>query len=80
MHDNLFRFGIKLWLLASSKSRFIWRIKVYFGEGTGAGPHGLGYHVVERMVVGLEYRGHHLVVDNLFASVNLFHELMVQGV
>jgi len=28
---------------------------------------------------GLEHRGHHLVIDNLFASVNLFHKLMVDG-
>ena len=36
------RFGIKAWLLASSKSRFVYTIEVYFGEGTGGGPHGLG--------------------------------------
>ena len=80
MPDKPVRFGIKVWLLASSKSRFVWQMEVYFGEGTGAGPHGLGYHVVERMVRGLEYRGHCLVIDNFFASVNLFHELMVKGI
>ena len=37
-----------------------------FGEGIGAGPHGLGYHVVERMVRGLENRGHCLVIDNFY--------------
>ena len=56
MPDKPVRFGIKVWLLASSKSRFVWQMEVYFGEGTGAGPHGLGYHVVERMVKGLEHR------------------------
>ena len=80
MPDKHVRFGIKVWLLASSKSRFVWQMEVYFGEGTGAGPHGLGYHVVERMVRGLEYRGHCLVIDNSFASVNLFHELMCKGI
>ena len=44
------------------------------------GEHGLGYHVVERMVAGLHHRGHCLVVDNLFASVNLFHDLMVDRI
>jgi len=73
-------FGIKVWMLVSSKSRFVWRIEVYFGEGTGVEEHGLGYHVVQKMVAGLENRGHILVVDNLFASVNLFHELMVNGI
>lgn len=80
MPDKPVRFGIKVWLLASSKSRFVWRIEVYFGEGSGSGEHGLGYHVVDRMIKGLEHRGHILVVDNLFASVNLFHHLMVQGI
>jgi hypothetical protein len=73
------RFGIKVWCLASSHSRFISRIEVYEGKGTGLGPHGLGYHVVSRLIEGLDGRGHVVVVDNLFASVNLFHELMVRG-
>jgi len=60
MPDKPVRFGIKVWVLASSKSRFVWKIKVYFGEETGTGPYGLGYHVVERMMAGLEHRGHHL--------------------
>ena len=80
MPDKPVRFGIKVWLLASSKSRFVWQMEVYFGEGTCAGTHGLGYHVVERMVRGLENRGHCLVIDNFFASVNLFHELMCKGI
>ena len=80
MPDKPVRFGIKVWLLASSKSRFVWQMEVYFGEGTGAGPHGLGYHVVERMVKGPENRGHCLVIDNFFASVNLFHDLMCKGI
>jgi hypothetical protein len=80
MPDKPVRFGIKVWLLASSKSRFVWQMEVYFGERTGAGPHGLGYHVIERMVAGLENRGHCLVIDNFFASVNLFHDLMCKGI
>ena len=55
-------------------------MEVYPGEGSGNGEYGLGYHVVDRMVTGLEHRGHCLVVDNLFASVNLFHHLMCQGI
>lgn len=80
MPDKPVQFGIKVWLLASSKTRFVWQMEVSFGEGTGVGPHSLGYHVVERMVKGLENRGYVLVIDNFFASVNLFHELMCQGI
>jgi len=56
MPNKTVRFGIKVSLLASSKSRFLWNIKVYFGEGTGSGPHGLGYHVVEKMFLRLKNR------------------------
>lgn len=78
MPNKPMRFGIKVWILASLKSKFVWKIEVYCGEGTSTGPYRLGYHVVERMMAGLEYRGDHLVIDNLFASVNLFHKLMVE--
>ena len=52
MKDKPIRFRIKVWMLASSKSRFCWRVEVYFGEGTGLKEFGLGYHVVERMTAG----------------------------
>jgi hypothetical protein len=80
MPDKPIFFGIKVWLLASSKNRFIWKMEVYFGEGTGCGEHGLGYHVIDCMMDGLEHGGHCLVVDNLFANVNLFHHLIVRGI
>ena len=53
---------------------------MYLEEDTGRGEHGLGYHVVERMVQGLEGQGHYLVVDNLFANMNLFHHLMTKKI
>jgi hypothetical protein len=80
MPDKPIRFGIKVWLICSSKNRFVWKIEVYLGEGTGGEEHGVGYHVIERMVQGLEGRGHYLVVDNLFVSMNLFHHLMTKGI
>jgi len=33
MPNKAVRFGIKVLVLASSKSRFVWKIEVYFGEG-----------------------------------------------
>lgn len=61
MLNKPIQFGIKMWLLASSKNRFNWKMEVYFGKGTRCGEHGLGYHVVDRMMDGLEHRGHCLV-------------------
>jgi len=29
---------------------------------------------------GTQHRGHHVVLDNLFATMNLFHKLMIKGV
>ena len=66
--------------MASSKNRFIWKIEVYFGEGTSLGEHGLGYHIVDRMMRGLKHQGHYLIVDNQFASINLLHHLMENGI
>lgn len=80
MLDKPLCFGIKCWMLASSKWRFVSNIEVYFGEGTSTSAHRLGYNVVTKMLEGLEGRGHCLIVDNLFASINLFHHLMVEGV
>jgi hypothetical protein len=55
-------------------------MEVYFGESIGLGEHGLRYHVVDRMMRGLEHRGHCVVVDSLFASVNVFYYLMVHDI
>ena len=55
-------------------------MEVYFGEDTGTREYGLGYHVVDWMMAGLEHRGHYLMLDNLFVSLNLFYHLMVNGI
>jgi len=38
---------------------------------------GFVHAVVTRLLHGLHNRGHILVVDNAFSSVNLFYELMI---
>lgn len=79
MRDKPTRFGIKVWALTSSKSRFVTNIEVYLGARIGSSFFGLGQAVVERLLVGTEFRGHILVCDNAFSSVNLFRQLMVNG-
>src|SRR4051794_17849878 len=73
------RFEIKLYTMASGKSRFVSNIEVYLGKGTGLHPHGLGYGVVTRLMEGVHGRRHILVVDNFFSSVRFFHDLMMRG-
>ena len=70
------RFGIKLFLLASSKSCFVTWVEVFMGKGTGYHRHGFSYSVVWRLLNGLHNRGHVLVVDNWST---LFHDLMTVG-
>jgi hypothetical protein len=79
MKDKPHRFGLKIWCVCSSLSRFVLKIEVYEGVGTSSGEQGLGYHVTMRLLEGYEGRGHTIVVDNFFASVRLFHDLMVKG-
>jgi hypothetical protein len=80
MKDKPHRFGLKIWYMYSSHSRFVLSIEVYEGVGTGLGEHGLGYHVTLWLLAGYEGVGYTMVVDNnFFAFVCLFHDLMVLG-
>jgi hypothetical protein len=69
MRNKPTHFGLKLWCLASSTSRYVYNLEVYFGKGTGMGPHGLGHAVVTWLTSGLENLGYIVILDNLFSSV-----------
>ena len=79
MREKPTRFGLKLWCLASSKSRYVYNLSVFLGKGTGKGPHGLGYTVCTEFLKPFYHRGHILVCDNFFSSPRLFHDLQVGG-
>ena len=79
MRDKPVRFGLKLWCLASSKSRYVYNLNVFLGKGTGKGPNGLGYTVCTEFLKPFYHRGHILVCDNFFSSPRLFHDLLVAG-
>ena len=53
---------------------------MYFGEGTRVGKHGLDYDVVEWLLKGLKHWSHYLATNNLFASMNLFYNLIVHSI
>ena len=79
MKDKMHRFGLKIWGMCPSHLQFVPSIEVYEGVGTGLGEHGLGYHVTMGLLDGYENFGHTVVVDNFFAFVRLFYNLMVKG-
>ena len=79
MRDKPVRFGLKLWCLASSKSRYVYNLTVFLGKETGKGPNGLGYTVCTDFLRPFYHRGHILECDNFFSLPRLFHDLLVAG-
>jgi hypothetical protein len=84
MLNKLQKWGIKVWCLSDSKSKYVYDFDIYCGRnGNGAEEPGnvapvegsVATNVVLDLVNGLEGRGHVVVTDNYFTSVGLFTEL-----
>jgi hypothetical protein len=74
------KYGLKVWALASSQSRYVSNAIVYLGAGdVRAENELLGTNVVLMAVRGLEGRGHVIITDNFFTSVRLHTELLKCG-
>lgn len=81
------KWGIKVWCLTDSTSRYVWTFDVYCGankgvpgiKGSKKGEAKQGANVVHALLEGLENRGHIVVMDNFFSSVPLFMELLGKG-
>lgn len=79
--------GYKIWCLAVSVNKYIWNFDVYCGKfftrvGDVAKSNKVGVgmgHKVVRDFMGLEGRGHVIVIDNFFTSVPLLRELLFAG-
>ena len=73
-------FGIKLWLLADSKSGYTIDFKVHTGSADrdpNAAPlsiHGLGYGVLRNLCKSLEGQGYHMFFDNYYTSPQLVRD------
>jgi hypothetical protein len=82
------KWGIKFWVLADSVSKFIFTFKIYCGKnmeadvtiGVPRGEAGAAYGVVMKLLLGLEEKGHCVVMDNYFCSIPLFEELVGKGI
>ena len=81
---RLEKWGVKLWILANSVSKYVYMFDVYCGKNLGVEENRLrprdeanaAHEVVMEMLQGLEGKGHCLVMDNFFCLVHLFKDLV----
>ena len=76
------RFGVKLWMLIESATKFCYQLFVYRGSKYDKVPEkGLGYDIVIRLlrVSNLLNRAYHVVVDNFFTGIQLARDLLSVG-
>ena len=74
------RLGVKNFTVSESSSGYVWDLDVYAGK-TGHDPQkGLAYHVVRKLMQGLEGKGFNLFVDNWYSSPQLFQDLAEVGI
>ena len=85
------RYGIKVWQLASSDSKYCFNLEVYVGKmsnGVGARATkqpvlpwipGTGHGVVSRLTSSLQRRWHIIAIDNFFSSPLLFEDMYKNG-
>ena len=76
------KFGIKLWVLAESKTGYTFNFDVYAGKNGNTEPHknGLAYQVVTKLMEPLLNQGYNLYFDNFYTSVILVKDLLAAGV
>jgi hypothetical protein len=75
------QYGIKIWCLANSVSKYVQKMEVYCGksEECEGEDQNTGYKVVTSLVSGLEHVGHVITCDNWFTSPILFWDLLKLG-
>lgn len=80
--DKPAKFGIKLWVIAESKTGYTWDFDVYAGKAGSDLPtndHGLGYNVVMKLTEPLLNQGYQIYFDNFYTSSVLVKALYLNG-
>lgn len=83
MPNKLIKWGVKIWCLANSLSRYIWDINVYQGaDKKGSTVAKLakdeaqqGMNVVRKLVGPLVGQDHIVIMDDFFTSMDLLENL-----
>lgn len=79
------KWGIKVWCLTDSVTKYVWTFEVYGGAQKGVvlkskkGEAQMGENMVLKLSMGLHGVGRVIVIDNFFLSLNLFEALRVLG-
>nr|XP_039248218.1 piggyBac transposable element-derived protein 4-like isoform X3 [Styela clava] len=75
------RVGIKVWVLAESKTGYVSRLQIYTGKDPSASSEiGQASRVINDLIAPFENLNHHLYVDNFYTSPDLFASLLERGV
>jgi hypothetical protein len=82
------KWGIKIWCLADSITKYVYDFDIYMGKNNVAtqdpplprGGGNLAQGVVLKLMDGLENEGRMVVMDNFFTSIELFQKLHVRGI
>jgi len=83
IRDKPTKWGMKLWVLADSKTGYTYNFDVYLGKTEERSSNGLAYNVVMNLVSFLVTQGslgYRLFVDNFYSSVHLFLDLLKKGI
>ena len=81
------KWGIKVWCLADSCSKFVYNFDIYCGKNLDAkvrivvpqGEASLAHAIVMNLLQGLEEKEHCIIIDNHFSSIGLFKDLALKG-
>ena len=77
--DKPTRFGLKVWVLADSETKYIFRQQIYIAKNPGERAEvGSAMRVIKNLCEGLDSKGHHLYTDNFHTSVVLYQFLLEQ--
>ena len=74
--DKPTRWGMKLWVLADSRSGYTYDFEVYTGKGLPVSKNGLAYDVVIRLWRSLEKQRYHVCFDNFYTGVHIAKDLL----
>ena len=80
--DKPIRFGLKLWVLADTKTGYTYNFFVYLGKKRTHivnSAKGLAYSVVLELIPRLLNQGYRLFVDSFYTTYNLAHDLLKAG-
>lgn len=75
------KYGIKVWALCNSDSKYVQKFEFYIrAQGDEVEEYGQGCHVVSRLLEVFEHKGHFVCCNNFFTLVNLFYDMLNRGI